>query len=587
MITSDAPSMVEEATDEPTAATRHLCAGVYVDERFRDLVIDEVCTAPHRRVAPSYGFDIVPVMHHAWMAAALSASLRAAVIGAAMFPVFVGAVPATILVTCGLALLWLLHAAALLRDIETEPRYKRNSKRRGLGTARRQLRLLTMIFTWRYSGRIKYSEKIRAFKQIGVVALNLVLVGLFVAVAFPVHVTSALYSAGTIAVSCLLVGAARQVLLNRILRASDLRPKQLSRRQRVADVQQQHVCAVYRRPRHNEDDDDLTVFTLFGEESPFIGAGELVYQWNPPICIQLLRPSDDNEAPLHEREHPVPPFQAHELVEYLRGAVQQLDTDDGEVRLPVQVRDRVYVAETDVATDHALLPDRIDKNDMRAIINTPGSKSHHFLEITMPLEGGEFVATVMLNVSLQGRTLSISTAACVLAHSPRSFQHAEEFGQSGAIAVVWAALRQLSTLPREISRCWRIIRYFYALSKAALLPRDLTSTPIRNVLVGTRISAREKAAQAWSKIQLEKSGILGRMKTIEQRLLHAAGDFLHANDVDISEFNDRAMKIINSGIFNFGDNNTFSNNAVGDGSQASSTVNQPANPGNQGNGGSK
>lgn len=64
MTTSDAPP-AQETTLEPTAATRHLCAGVYVDERFRDLVIDEVCNAPHRRVAPSYGFDIVPVMHHA------------------------------------------------------------------------------------------------------------------------------------------------------------------------------------------------------------------------------------------------------------------------------------------------------------------------------------------------------------------------------------------------------------------------------------------------------------------------------------------------------------------------------------------
>ncbi|MER8071357.1 pentapeptide repeat-containing protein [Streptomyces sp. NPDC094034] len=583
MITSDAPALVKEATDEPTAATRHLCAGVYVDERFRDLVINEVCAAPHRRVAPSYGFDIVPVMHHAWLAAALSALLRATVMGAAIFPVLAGALPAAILVTCGLALLWLLHAAALLRDVETEPRYKRKSKRRGLGTARRKIRLLTLIFTWKYSGRIKYSEKISAFKKIGVVALNLVLVGLSVAVLFPVHAISALYSAGTIAVSCLAVGAARQVMLNRILRATDLRPKRLSRRQRVADTQQRHVCAVYRRPRHNEDD-DLTVFTLFGDESPFIGAGELVYQWNPPICIQLLRPGDDDEAPLHEREHPVPPFQAHELVEHIRDAVQQLNADDGEVRLPVQVRDRVYVAETDVAADRTLLPSRINENDMRAIINTPGSKSHHFLEITMPLEGGEFVATVMLNVSLQGRTLSISTAACVLAHSPRSFQHAEEFGQNGAAAVALTAIRQLSTLPGEISRSWRIIRYFYALGKAVLLPSDLTSTPIRNVLVGTRISAREKAAQSWSKIQLEKSGILGRMKTIEQRLLHAASDFLRAKNVDISEFNDRALKIINSGIFNFGDNNTFSNNAVGDGSKAGGTGNQSAGSGNQGNG---
>lgn len=586
MITSDAPAPAREATNKPTAATRHLCAGVYVDERFRDIVLHDVCTTPHRRVAPSYGFDIVPVMRHAWLAAALSALLRATVMGAMVVPACTGAVPTTILVTCGLALLWLLHVAMVLLGMEPEPRSNRNSKRSGLESARTQMRLFRLIFNWKFSGKIKYTEKMRAFRQIGIAALTVMLIGLAVTILFPVNTAAALYSAATITFTCLTVGAVRQVILNSIQRASDLRPKRLSRRQRAADAQQRHVCAVYRRPRHSEDEDDLTRFTLFGDESPFIGAGELVYQWNPPMCIQLLRPGND-EAPLHESEHLTPPFQAFELVDHLRDAVEQLDTDSGDVRLPTEAHHRIYVAETDVAADPDLLPLRIDERDMRAIINTPGSKQHHFLEITTPIEDGEFVATVLLHVSLQGRTLSISTAACVLAHTPRSFQRTKEFGHNGTVAVVWAAFRELSALPAEIPRLWRVIRYVYALGKATLLPHDLTSTPIRNVLIGTRVSTREKAAQAWSKIQLEKSDILGRMKTIEQRLLRATSDFLSANHVDISEFENRAHNIIQSGIFNIGDNNTFSGNAVGDGSQSGGTGNRPSGPSGHSSGGSK
>ncbi|WP_308124547.1 hypothetical protein [Streptomyces sp. NEAU-YJ-81] len=585
MITSHAP-LAKEAAGEPTAATRHLCAGVYVDERFRDLVIDEVCTTPYRRVAPSYGFDIVPVMHHAWRAAALSALLRVTVVGAVVTPAFSGALPATVLVTCGLALLWLLRLTMLLRGVEREPRPRRKSKRRGLGSTRGHRHLLRLLFPRRYS------EKARALRRIGNAALSLTLAGLAIALLHPDDATTALRIAAGITLMCLGVGAARQLMLNHILHASTLRPSRLSGRQRAADVQQRHVCAVYRRPRHgeDEDEDDLTMFTLFGDESPFIGAGELVYQWNPPMSIQLLRPGDgpgDDEAPLHEREHPVPPFQAHELVEYLREAVQLLDTDGQDVRLHAQVRDRVYVAETDVAMDRSLLPQEFDDANLRIVINTPGSKQHHFLEVTMPAEGSEFVATVLLHVSLQGRTLSISTAACVLAHTPRSFQRTEEFGHHGAAAVIWAAFRELATLPSEVQRSWRIVRYLYALGKAAILPRDLTSTPIRNVLIGSRVSIRERSAQTWSKIQLEKSDILGRMKTIEQRLLHAAGDFLHARGVDISDFNDRALKIINSGIFNFGDNNNFSNNAVGNAAQVGAPANQPAGPNNPSGGGSQ
>lgn len=571
----------KDLVDEPTAATRHLCAGVYVDERFRDLVIDEVCTAPYRRVAPSYGFDIVPVMRHAWRAAALSTSLRVALVGAVIVPALVGALPCAVLIACGLALLWLLRVAMVLRGADRERQPKRRSKRRDLELAISNRHFFGLLFPRRRA------EKPPVFRRLRVVALSVALTGAALAISDPGQALAALVVATGMAFMCLGVGAARQLMLNRIHRAPSLRPARLSRRQRAADLQQRHICAVYRRPRHSEDDDeeeDLTVFTLFGDKSPFVGAGEIVYQWNPPMSIQLLRPSDD-DAPLHELEHPVPPFQAHELVDYLRKAVQLLDTDSQDVRLPTQVRDRVYVAETDVAADRSLLAQTLNEAELRAIINTPGTRQHHFLEVTTPTAGSEYVATVLLHVSVQGRTLSISMAACVLAHTPHSFQRTEEFGQHGAMAVVCSAFRQLVALPQEIQKSWRVVRYLYGLVKAAVLPSDLTSDPIRNVLIGSRVSIRERSSQAWSKVQLEKSDILGQMKTIERRLLRAASDFLSSKDVDISEFTDRALNIINSGIFNFGDNNSFNNNAVGDAAQAGVAGNQPAGSSNSSGGG--
>lgn len=574
MTTSDAPP-AQETTLEPTAATRHLCAGVYVDERFRDLVIDEVCNAPHRRVAPSYGFDIVPVMHHAWRAAALSALPRAAVLAAVVGPALAGAVPAAILIASGFGLLLLLRLAALLQDSDRQPVPARKSRRRVLDPLRAHRYLLRFLLP-----RVT-TPKALAVKRVVTAALWLVLTIVVVALVYPRQALTALFLAAALTFAYLAVGATRQLILNRILRTPALRPSRLSGRQRAADRQQHHMCAVYRRSRHSddEDDDDLTMFTLFGHESPFIGAGELVYQWNPPMSIQLLRP-DSDEEPLHEREHAVPPFKGHELVEYLREAVLPLNADSHDVRLPAQVRDRVYVAETDVAVDRSLLPHHFTRNELRSIINTPESKQHHFLEVITPADGSEFVATLLLHVSLQGRTLSLSTAACVLAHTPRSFQRAEEFGHHGAIAVIWAAFNELSALPSDIQRSWRVLRYLYRLAKAAALPRDLTTTPIRNILIGSRVSIREESSQAWAKVQLEKSDILGRLKTIEQRLLSAASDFLQTKGVDTSAFNDRALKIINSGIFNFGDNNTFTNNAVGDAAQVSVSAHQPAQPDN-------
>lgn len=569
MTASDAPP-AQETTLEPTAATRHLCAGVYVDERFRDLVIDEVCTAPHRRVAPSYGFDIVPVMQHAWRAAALRALPRATVLAAVAGPLLTGSVPAAILIASGFGLLLLLRLAVLLRGIDSQSMAAHRSSRRVLDPLRAHRYLLRFLLP-----RVT-TPKARVVKRVIMAALWLALTILAIALVYPRQALAALLLVAALTLVYLAVGVTRQLILNRILRTPVLRPSRLSGRQRAADRQQHHMCAVYRRPRHSDDeDDDLTMFTLFGAESPFIGAGELVYQWNPPMSIQLLRAESD-EQPLHEREHTVPPFKAHELVEYLREAVLPLNADSHDVRLPAEVRDRVYVAETDIAVDRALLPHHFTRSELRSIINTPESKQHHFLEIITPADGSEFVATVLLHVSLQGRTLSLSTAACVLAHTPRSFQRGEEFGHHGAAAVIWAAFNELGALPSDIQYSWRLLRYLYTLAKAAVLPRDLTLTPIRNILIGSRVSIREESSQTWTKVQLEKSDILGRLKTIEQRLLSAASDFLQARDVDTSGFNDRALKIINSGIFNFGDNNSFTNNAVGDAAQVNVSANQPA-----------
>jgi hypothetical protein len=54
-------------------ATRRLCAGVHLDRKFRDLVVKDLHNDWKRRVAPSSGFDAVPVIIHAWRSLALDA----------------------------------------------------------------------------------------------------------------------------------------------------------------------------------------------------------------------------------------------------------------------------------------------------------------------------------------------------------------------------------------------------------------------------------------------------------------------------------------------------------------------------------
>ena len=49
-------------------ASRRMCAGTYLDSEFRDQLLHDVYNARSRRVAPSYGYDIAPVLAHAWRA---------------------------------------------------------------------------------------------------------------------------------------------------------------------------------------------------------------------------------------------------------------------------------------------------------------------------------------------------------------------------------------------------------------------------------------------------------------------------------------------------------------------------------------
>jgi hypothetical protein len=100
-------------------ATRLLCAGTYLDAKYRESVIDELFTNQHRVVAPSYGYDAVSVLGHALAAH----RLRRKQVGAT----FLGAITVVALYFTGkvgliggvLLLLWVGWAVGYLRRIAT------------------------------------------------------------------------------------------------------------------------------------------------------------------------------------------------------------------------------------------------------------------------------------------------------------------------------------------------------------------------------------------------------------------------------------------------------------------------------------
>jgi hypothetical protein len=115
----DGPVPGRPAADATSNATRLLCAGTYLDPVYRAGVIRELLTHQYRVVAPSYGYDAVPVLAHALAARRLQ-RLRLAVLVAGVAVTFLlMAVGALNGFTAALAVLWLLWATAFLRRVVT------------------------------------------------------------------------------------------------------------------------------------------------------------------------------------------------------------------------------------------------------------------------------------------------------------------------------------------------------------------------------------------------------------------------------------------------------------------------------------
>ncbi|MFF9771221.1 hypothetical protein ACIGXF_37365 [Streptomyces sp. NPDC053086] len=115
----DGPVPGRPAADATSNATRLLCAGTYLDPVYRAGVIRELLTHQYRVVAPSYGYDAVPVLAHALAARRLQRLRLAVLITGVVVTFLLMVVGALNGFTAALAVLWLLWVTAFLRRVVT------------------------------------------------------------------------------------------------------------------------------------------------------------------------------------------------------------------------------------------------------------------------------------------------------------------------------------------------------------------------------------------------------------------------------------------------------------------------------------
>ncbi|MBC6456593.1 hypothetical protein [Actinomadura sp. HBU206391] len=543
--------------DRTGEATRHLCAGMYLEREFRNTVIRRVHNDPYRSVAPSYGFDLVPVVHHAWRAWRFETAQDMIVLSLVVSACVLNPSVAVTAICC----LGLWHfVRQLLRNGLVVLKFKarnasdrwlnREGGRREIASAEEHFRLL----------------RSNAFRCVVLIALPPLSMGAQDASSHQVMWSTA-------ALLVLIAGVVIGARMYRLRALEELRgaipqfPPVLSDRQRHMQRQQDDLLVVFHRPEPKPETDGHP--RASGEdETPklFAGSGRLIHRWQPPMTIQLLK---SGEGSIAEREHTEPPFKAHELVDRLKQVMKTIGHTADPVRLPgFRVNDRVYVSEIDAASGRDRAQIEAGRKDLSKIINDPHCAAHHYLEVSVS-SSGELVTTVFLRVTVKGRSLSLDFAACALTRTPKDFQVYGTFPQGGPGALLRFVIHMLSDLPAEVGRLWRLYEGLPLMTGAV---RTRKAGPAgHRPMCGTQPSIREEKSATWNDAKLDHPVIFDQMKIIEMRLLKATEDFLRIKNVDTSAFSKRAETIINASVLNMGQMDVVGS-AIGDNAQ----VNQGA-----------
>ena len=519
-----------------TDATRYLCTGVYIDRAFRNTVIHKVHNDPTHRTAPAYGFDLVAVTHKAWRAWMLETALQASALVALVIALVLDG-RAVVVAACSIGIIYLawigLRAAPGMLQLQFREMKERFLRQRGAAANHDARR-----------------ERLRRLVLCGVGCAVLVAIAVAAARHGPApfgQVATAAVLLAVLACISASAGAMRQVTLNRLCLGGPLRPAEPGGRLTVIDAQQMCQYVVYHRPPADSGGKQKPVPEWDTEPTPFVGSGTLVHRWLPPLNVQLLRPG---EGSLSVREHQTLPFQAHELVRHLKETMEAAGDGPGRLR-GLQIADRLYVDERKVTAERGFLQGRCRPEDIERIIDDPHHTAQHYLEIQLrPV--AELVTTAFVRATIRGRSLSLDFAACALTRIPDEYHVLDNYGETGAGAVLRSALRGVYELPGFVGGLWRLAEFPWVLARATRARKDRTFAPRRKVMIGTRASIREEKAAAWEDSAIDHTAIYGDVKLIEQRLLKATEDFLESKDVDTSVLKKLAFNIISNGILNMG-----------------------------------
>jgi hypothetical protein len=544
-LTTPWPSATTQVATPPVSilneATRHLCAGAYVDHKYCTTVLRNVYFDRSRRLAPSYGFELLSVLVHARRAWLLDLGQHEAVTLIALASLAID--PFSFAAAVAILASWyvLRRAARLLgayarfllgRTHPEEPdRIRSQAAIFGLVFVGIWGVILLVLFVTEGAARL---ELVRAIPLLDRVALLVAL----------------------LATTAIVFACARQRMISK-LTPGGKESNFLSRR--LAEIDEEQT-----RP--------VTVYSGF---RPFVGSGLDLVTWS---FAQRLLPSTTKDAELEgEGEEKMvkddePSFTTPEIVDYLQKRIADLAFDPvPERQLPkLTVRDHIFV----IGTHARDVPEHPEYADFVQVMSNTTKRTRHYLACQVPSWDGEVVTTVYVHVSLQGRTLYLEFSTLVLPPTREEFHVVDRVGGTGIRAYSRCMAKTVWKLPETLVRCHLSLgtaaRCIVYLARGKRW-RKLES---RGIDVGAALSVRELGAELVTdrvaRFQMniginyfQYRDVIKHAKVIERRLLAAVLDFLVAKGIDIGEYKQRALTILSSGILHMGDGDVNVTGVVG------------------------
>jgi hypothetical protein len=533
-----ADGIPKQAGTPLSSTTRYLSGAAYVDQKYAEIVVDEMVGESHRAVAPAVGYDLVTIIRHCFRAQRLwlrqNALLTLILVAGTI--VFTEAT-LTLFVVCLLAYVFIPGG--------TRVRAK----------GRPPWQVVVGLIVVLAIGACVFGPLRSLFSTLG-------------SGSFPESGLGTAYGSSTSGDSG--HGTTRFVL-GLIAVVIGLMVVLTVHRYRMIEIITGDLArgkpAAILRPEAREVEHRLGVIdaaqsgniVLHAGFEPFVGAGERMNAW--AVATELRARPEDPEpgAPMGPRVDLDP----NELMHYLRhrlAALRSRDLPGPSQIVGLQLRDQVVSSGTRWH-DYPLIDERTrlpysfaDQPTVEAIIRSPQTSARHFLRVSvgapdraalgadgrtiMPAEHQSVISSTFIHVAVEGGLLYVELVSTVLGPIRQAYLDIDRYSASEDRlgAAVGEAFRRflgdVAVAPFRLVRAlYRRLTLVGAMHKA---DREAAGEPVYDF--GSRLDVRELASRPSYANYLQGLDAEKYTRLIDKRVTEAIDEFLVTHGIDSADF---------------------------------------------------